>query len=235
MVTTRVGRTAPGPRDDTEEDLVGTDWHQDAIRGLRTSLRDLADLASLPWHIGDQLTLVAWGPYGTPWRPSPDIMVHPTAGTARRKDMDARADGVPALIIEVASESTWRRDVDLNSDEGKARGYLTLGVPEYLVFDPLGAYLGVPARGWRTIRGRIEEWNPTPSGYYESHALGIGLRPEGALLRVFDHAGLPILFEFEKTRLLADQAIELARLRTEVNQRRKVRRIRANRWSPKER
>ncbi len=234
MVTTWVGRTAPGPRDDTEEDLVGTDWHQDAIRGVRTSLRDLADLAGLPWHVGDQLTLVAWGPHGTSWRPSPDIMVHPLAGATRRKEMDARTDGIPALIVEVASESTWRRDVDLETDEGKARGYLALGVPEYLVFDPLDAYLGVPCRGWRTIGGRIEGWDPTGSGYYESHSLGIALRPEGTLLRVFDHAGLPVPFEFEKTRLLADQAIELARLRAEVNQRRKVRRIRANRWNPKE-
>ena len=29
--------------DDTEEDLVGADWHQHAIRALSTSLQALAD------------------------------------------------------------------------------------------------------------------------------------------------------------------------------------------------
>ncbi len=220
MVTT-------GLRDDTEEDLVGADWHQDAIRGLRTGLRDLAARAGLPWHVGDQLTLVARGPDGSPWRPSPDIAVYPTAGMARRKEMNMRTDGIPALIVEVASESTWRKDVDLRTDEGKARAYLALGVPEYLVFDPLDAYIGAPCRAWRTTGGQIEGWTPSADGRYESRALGIALRPEGALLRVFDHAGLPVPFEFEKTRLLdaqaariVDQEATIARLRAELDRRR---------------
>ncbi len=210
MATEQVTSAACWPRNDTEEDLVGTDWHQDAISGLRTGLRDLALRAGLPWHVGDQLTLVAWGPYRTPWRPSPDIMAHPTAGAARRKEMDTRPDGLPALIIEVASESTWRKDVDLKTNGGKARAYLTLGVPEYLVFDPLDADIGGPCQAWRVVEGRIETWDPAPDGRYESRALGIALRPEGTLLRVLDHAGLPVPFEFEKTRLLADQIDQLA-------------------------
>jgi len=124
--------------------------------------------------------------------------------------MDTRIDGLPALIIEVASESTWRKDVDLRTNEGKARAYLTLGGPEYLVFDPLDAYIGGPCRAWRAVGGRIETWSPDADGRYASRALGIALRPEGALLRVFDHAGLPVPFEFEKTRLLADQIDQLA-------------------------
>ena len=210
MATEQASIAARWPRDDTEEDLVGTDWHQDAIRGLRTGLRDLAQRAGLPWHVGDQLTLVAWGSFRTPWRPSPDIMVHPMAGAARRKEMDTRTDGLPALIIEVASESTWRKDVDLRTNGGKARAYLALGVPEYLVFDPLDAYIGGPCRAWRMVEGQIETWDPASDGRYESHTLGIALRPEGALLRVFDHASLPVPFEFEKTRLLMDQIDQLA-------------------------
>ena len=210
MATEQASIAARWPRDDTEEDLVGTDWHQDALCGLRTGLRDLAARAGLPWHVGAQLPLAAWGTYRTPWRPSPDIMAHPTAGAARRKEMDTRTDGLPALIIEVASESTWRKDVDRRTNQGKARAYLTLGVPEYLVFDPLAAYIGGPCRAWRVVDGRIETWDPAPDGRYESRTLGISLRPEGALLRVFDHTGLPVPFEFEKTRLLMDQIDQLA-------------------------
>ena len=102
------------------------------------------------------------------------------------------------------------------------------------MFDPLDAYIGGPCRGWRAVGGRIETWSPDADGRYASRTLGIALRPEGALLRVFDHAGLPVPFEFEKTRLLADQIdqlaaqatliadqeAELARLRAELARRR---------------
>src|SRR5579864_8852132 len=87
--------------DDLEEDLVGADWHQDAIRALVYSLRDLARQRNWNWHVGDQLTLVAWKPDGTAWRPCPDVMIHPNAGPHRRKEINARAEGVPALVIEV--------------------------------------------------------------------------------------------------------------------------------------
>src|SRR5205823_2799487 len=70
--------------DDTEESIVGADWHQDAISSLRNGLRDVARARSWPWHVGDQLTLVAWHPDGTIWRPKPDLMVHPHAGPTPR-------------------------------------------------------------------------------------------------------------------------------------------------------
>jgi hypothetical protein len=67
-----------------------------------------------PWHVGEQLTLVAWHPDGTIWRPKPDIMVHAHAGPTRRDEMSATADGLPALIIEVASPSTYLSDVNIS-------------------------------------------------------------------------------------------------------------------------
>src|SRR5579885_3495620 len=135
--------------DDTEEDLVGAAWHQNAIVRLYDSLVDLADQYSYRWHVGNQLTLVARMPDGTFWRPSPDIMVHPDAGSEPRKEMVVATDGLPALVVEVASESTWRYDV--NDCDGKAAGYLTIGVREYLVFDPMGDYLPDQCKGWRRV------------------------------------------------------------------------------------
>ena len=61
--------------DDLEEDLVGADWHQDAIRALSTSLKTFADERGWPWHVGDQLTVVGAKPDGTDWRPGPDISI----------------------------------------------------------------------------------------------------------------------------------------------------------------
>jgi len=199
-----------GLHDDMEEDLLGTDWHQRAISSLYTSLSDVAQRAGLPWHVGNQLTLVAWKPDGTAWRPSPDIMVHTQGGPAPRKEMVARTDGAPALVIEVASESTWSYDAD--TAEGQAAGYLALGVPEYLIFDPTGDFLGgAPCRGWRLIDGATREWRPSADGRYAS-ALGLSMRPDGDRLRVFDRTGTPMPYEYEKTWELAERDAERARM-----------------------
>jgi Uma2 family endonuclease len=203
--------------DDREEDLVGTDWHQRAIVNTYDSLFDLSYLTGLPWHVGNQLTLVAWAPDGSPWRPSPDIMVHATAGPEPRKEMRAREDGPPALIIEVASESTWRHDVDIA--RGKAAGYLALGVQDYLVFDPTGAYLGEPCRGWQVVDGQVRDWRPLPDGRYQSSSLGISFRPEGVFLRVYAQDGRPVAFREERLQEIATLRAELAELRRQLETR----------------
>src|SRR5207245_1289741 len=87
--------------DDTEESVLGADWHQKAIGSLCNGLREVARAQGRPWHVGNQMTLVAWHPDGTVWRPKPDVMVHPEAGPRDREEMHARTDGLPALIIEV--------------------------------------------------------------------------------------------------------------------------------------
>ena len=178
-----------GLPDDLEEDLVGTDWHQRAIDVLFDALMDLAEVERLPWHVGNQLALAGWAPDGSSWRPSPDVMVHPLAGPEPRKEMAARTDGVPGLIVEVASEHTWRHDVNLVS--GKAAGYLAMGVSHYLVFDPTRAFLGEACRGWRLdntrrVPGRVVAWRPDRMGRYRCAPLGIALLAEGSFLRVID-------------------------------------------------
>ena len=193
--------------DDLEEDLVGADWHQDAIRALSTSLQTLADERGWTWHVGDQLTVVGEKPDATEWRSGPDISIHPRLGPEKRQDIDVRRDGPPSLVIEVASSSTWAYDVSLDSvrrgkrQAGKAYGYLNLmRVPEYLVFDPRGAFLAGQARAWRRVGDQIEEWRPNADGRYDSQALGISFRPDGPLLRVFDPEGNPIPYWFEVRR-----------------------------------
>lgn len=200
--------------DDTEEDLVGTDWHQRAIRNLSESLDDLAFAHQLPWHVGDQLTLVAAMPDGTVWRPCPDIMLHPQAGPAKRAEMVVSADGVPALIIEVASPSTWQYDVDIY--RGKAWGYMQLGVPNYLVFDPLGALWGRQCRGWQRRGGRVSEWRLGAKRRYHVEALSIAFAPDGDLLRVYDPDGQPVAFTFESRRQARLQAERIAELEAEL-------------------
>ncbi len=200
--------------DDTEEDLVGADWHQEASRVIVYSLRDLADDQGLPWHVGDQLTLIGAKPDGTAWRPSPDVMVHPHGGAEARKEMVVATDGPPALVVEVASPSTWERDVD--AQEGKAFGYAHLGVPDYLVFDPHADLLGEPCRGWQRRGGITREWRPEADGRYHTSTLGIALQPQGPLLRVFDPQERPVPFYFENTQRLRTQVRRIQTLEQRV-------------------
>jgi Uma2 family endonuclease len=204
--------------DDMEEDLVGADWHQRAIRTLVTSLRDLARQQGWPWHISDQLALVGWKPDGTPWRPSPDVSVHPTLGPEDREEIDVRTDGPSALIIEIASRTTWEYDVSLEraGRVGKAFAYLVLGVPEYLVFDPTARLPGTPCRGWRRVGEATQEWRPESDGRYHSRPLRISFRPEGDLLRVIAPDGSPMPYDHEKDQTIGMQAQENAALRQEI-------------------
>ena len=194
--------------DDTEEDLVGTDWQQRAIVETYTSLSDLAEDEQLPWHVGNQLALVVRMPDGTRWRPNPDIMVHATAGPAPREEMDAGREGVPALVVEVLSRTTWRYDVD--DVEGKAGGYMAAGVPEYLVFDPTGNFLKTPCRGWRQEDGVVVAGLPEADGRYRSRVLGISLLPDGMFPRVVDRHGRVAPLRSERRRERELQAREQA-------------------------
>jgi Uma2 family endonuclease len=192
--------------DDAEEDLVGADWHQDAIRALSLSLKALAEERRWPWHVGDQLTLVGEIPVSREWRPGPDISIHPTLGPAKRREIDVRTEGLPTLLIDVASVSTWKYDVSMESTRrgkrqaGKAFGYLVLwSVPEYLVFDPDAEYIPGQVRAWRRVGQVVQEWRPEADGRYHS-ALGISLQPDGPLLRAFDPEGLPVPYPTELAR-----------------------------------
>ena len=203
--------------DDTEESIVGADWHQDAISSLRNGLRDVARARSWPWHVGDQLTLMAWHPDGTIWRPKPDIMVHPQAGPTPREEMSATSDGLPALIIEVASPSTYLSDVNVSAPtmerrEAKGFEYLAWPLPEYLVFDPTAAYLPEQVRAWRVVEGRVQEWTPD-AGRYQSRLLGVAFHPEGFFLRIFDPAGNLVPLDHEKADTIARLEQENAALR----------------------
>ena len=202
--------------DDSEEDLVGADWHQDSIRTTVYSLRDEAEETDLPWHIGDQLTLVAWQPNGSPWRPSPDVMVHPHLGPLRLREVDARTQGLPALVIEVLSKSTAAYDMD--SEQGKTAGYRALGIEEILLFDPLGEFMAEQFRGWQRTGSGYQPWQADAQSRYWSRTLGVGFTAEHTLPRVYNRQGRLIPLHGERRRMLAEERQRLAeerRLRTE--------------------
>ena len=93
---------------------------------------------------------------------------------------------VPAFVLEVASGSTWRRDVSR-----KRSIYAEIGVGEYWRFDPEGAYFPVPLVGERTVNGNYEpiEIDADADGVLRGHseALGLDICVRGELeLRLYD-------------------------------------------------
>ena len=96
----------------------------------------------------------------------------------------------------MASESTWGKDV-----VEKQRLYADLGVLEYIVFDPTCEFLGQPLRAWqRRPDGAWVSWEPDADGFLNSGVLGVQLRPENALLRVYTagEGRLPTAQELEQ-------------------------------------
>ncbi len=220
--------------DDTEESVMGSDWHQEAIFEAHGPLlayaqeRQTADVDALPWYVSSQVTVIVPLPRrAKPWQPKPDLFVVVGIPSGHRTSYDTRREGpMPQFVLEVASESTWRRDVGRKRDL-----YELAGVQEYLVFDPTGEFLTEQVRAWRAGE---EGWQPWPAviradgqAVWESGVLGLELRVEGPLLR-FDHPALgPLLVRrevverwraAEQRARAAEQA--LAALQQELHQRR---------------
>ena len=81
-------------------------------------------------------------------RLSPDVFV--AFGSQRdlaRKDYDATTLKPPDFVLEVLSKSTWERDVGPKLD-----AYALIGVRECFLFDPTGAYMAPPLRGYSLSR-----------------------------------------------------------------------------------
>jgi Uma2 family endonuclease len=194
--------------DDSEESVVGSSLHQEAISALYTGLSLHRDLLGLLWFVGNQLTVVIPREGHRAYRPMPDVFVRPMLGTARRVSLDIATEGPPALAIEVVSPTTVRNDINLR--DGKAGAYAHSGIGDYLVFDPLTEHLD--SQVWaRRLRGReYVPWEPQADGRWHSTALGISFAPLGSLLRIYDGEGTLVPLITEQALLLADRDRRIA-------------------------
>jgi len=196
--------------DDSEEDLLGADWHQTAIRVAHEGLILAGPEQGLSWHIGNQLMTLMGRVGRTDWHPSPDLAIHPTAGPIQLSSFDARVLGVPQVVVEVASERTYRYDIGT-----KRRAYGRVGVQELLIFDPSQEWLGEAVQAWHATPRGFARWPAGRDGRWQSRVLGISFLPEGPLLRVFDRVGslMPHISEHGRQLRLQEQraAEELAR------------------------
>ena len=123
---------------------------------------------------------------GNPEEGNPRVSVAPDAfvvfGVEDRMRMNYKVweEGKgPDFVLEVASRSTWREDV-----ERKPGVYARLGVKEYFLYDPRSEYLSPRLQGYRLVNGEYERMPAVESIdrtlTLPSQVLGLELRAKAA-------------------------------------------------------
>ncbi len=110
----------------------------------------------------------------------------------------------PQVIIEIASEKTWRHDID-----EKLRLYEELGAEEYYVLDPEFAFLPAPLMAFRRQGETLAE-SSVADGKIFSPRLGLEIVYEANTFRLFN----PQTNEFLRT--LEESESEIERLKAEI-------------------
>lgn len=158
-------------------------------------------------------------------RVAPDVFVSFGAAQRMRHSYVAWDEGkLPDFVLEVLSTSTWRHDIG-----AKKEIYERLGVREYWVLDPYGAFLEPPPiKGNRLVGKRYVPIPPLPGDAvaFRSDVLGLDLRMAGDVFRIRDPAtgaDLPDLTEMyaayqreERARVAAEAALAAAEARRDA-------------------
>ena len=132
---------------------------------------------------------------------APDLMVAIGAGRHHRNSYKLWEEPtVPDFALEVLSEKTWRKDVEV-----KPGLYRDLGVREFWLVDPLGK-LSVPLVGWHLNNAGAYEGIPTlPSGGCRSEVLGAELFHDDEGLRIRDLKTGEVLPTYLETQRLRER------------------------------
>ena len=114
---------------------------------------------------------------------SPDCMVILGVPNHRRPSWLAWEEkAMPAVVFEIASKRTFRDDL-----RSKRVLYERLGIPEYILFDPIGFFFrDQRLRGFRLREGSYVEIEQGDEEGLVSEQLGLMIYPEGDILRLVD-------------------------------------------------
>jgi hypothetical protein len=201
--------------DDTEESVKGTEWHQEAIGALAMTLRVVAARRGVPWGVCEMIEMTGLRRAdGSRYSPRPDMLVLPRPLPGQWSAFSLAEIGTPYLIMEVASASTVRNDL-----EGKKQVYAAIGVAEYILYDPVGNVLQSPMLAWRlAIPGDTvyTPWVPDAEGWWHSAQLDVAFKPEPPYLRVRDRDGAVLdtaVGAFRRARLLEQTELALEKER----------------------
>ena len=145
-------------------------------------------------------------------RIAPDIAVFPVQlsrtelnDTIKSWQMNLPNRPAPLVVFEIASDSTWRQDLN-----EKIVRYAQLGVKEYFTYDPYTRQIwhnqGTRLLGWRYTPDGVQVIPADERGHLRSEVLDSTLVPEGQMLRLYDPYGNLRLTTEEVERLTRQQA-----------------------------
>ncbi|MDB5352747.1 MAG: hypothetical protein JWN86_3994 [Planctomycetota bacterium] len=166
--------------DSDGEEMGESDWHLVAMTTLFSMLRER-------YRARDVYVAADMMFYYEEGNPSavrsPDCMVvFGVPNHARASWLAWEEKALPAVVFEIASGRTFRDDLRAKRDL-----YERLGIPEYILFDPVGLYLrDRRLRGFRLREGSYAEIELDDEGGLVSEQLGLMIYPEGEILRLVD-------------------------------------------------
>ena len=179
--------------------LAETDYQFSAITDTVHALRVRYENRPDVYVAGDIFVYYRMG--NTSARVAPDVLVVFGVPRRMRRSYYIWREGgkAPDFIIEVASQSTYHRDIGV-----KRTLYALLGVTEYWRFDPLGECFSPPLAGERLVNGRWEtiavDWGAAGILRGYSALLGLDLCVRDGALRLFDPlAGVWLRTPYEET------------------------------------
>jgi hypothetical protein len=211
----------PGwPPDDTEESVVGTDWHQTTITNLRLGINEIARAQAgptgpVPWQASGQIMILGfWRTDRSPYTVLPDVFVYHQQFDRHLGSLSLAQQGLPGLIVEVASPSTYEADLDFVA--GKGWAYAQAGVPEYVTLDPYRLFLPAPLSGWQLEGTSYQACELDAQGRWWSQEFAFGLGVRDGLVTVYNRSGEPQLREGEIGTAMARRDAALDRQSTEI-------------------
>ena len=137
---------------------------------------------------------------------APDVMVIKGVGNQERRVFETWTEQArPCVVFEITSESSMFEDL-----MSKSRTYVTLGVREYFLFDPLREYLKNRLLGFRLQEDEYEAIVPDAEGRLFSEELGVWLSPANEILRVIDPQTGQVVPSLEEAMFQAAQEAQRA-------------------------
>jgi hypothetical protein len=95
-------------------------------------------------------------------------------------------------------------------------------VREYLALDPTGQWLPEGGRGSRLVGGAYQPWAVDATGRWRCESIAVSIGLEGAVARVYTHAGVPIPQEGQIMAMLAhkdaEHAAQIAELQRQLDE-----------------
>jgi len=203
--------------------MAETGIHANVMILLKQALDDLLESRNANAYVAIDMNWY-WQKGNNKAVKAPDLMVILGVGRHERNSFMSWKEGgrVPDLIIEVASNGTWREDVN-----EKKEVYQQQGVREYFIFDPLAEFLDPQLRGHRLESGYALEADNGDG--LASHVLQARLLVEGSTLRLFDEVSRqPVLTRIEQVQLSQERAEQVRQRAEQERQRAEQERQRAD-------